>query len=80
MDLVNFPEKSVVIAEDQPEYRPMPAYIDPAGNITCCWRLSLKERVKLLFTGKIWHTIMTFNEPLQPQLLQVDKPLMDESL
>lgn len=24
--------------------------------------------------GKIWHRILTFGQPLQPQLLEIDKP------
>lgn len=79
MKIVSFPEQTVVIAENQPEYIPIPAhrhYIDAQGRITCCWRLSLRERVKLLFTGHIWHQVLTFDEPLQPQLLLIDKPDM----
>jgi hypothetical protein len=28
----------------------------------------------VLFSGLIWHQILTFNGPLQPQLLTVEKP------
>lgn len=77
MKLIEFPEQTIVIAKDQPEYNPLPAYQhkDSKGRITCCWSLTFLERVKLLFTGKIWHDILTFNNPLQPQLLQINKPL-----
>ena len=79
MQLVEFTEQNVVYAKDQPEYIPLPAYKfpnDPQGNIVCCWKLSIKERIKLLFSGTIWHQILTFNKSLQPQLLSVDKPEM----
>lgn len=78
MDIVRFPEQTVVYAENQPEYRPLPAYVysDREGRITCCWSLSWKERLKVLFSGRIWHTILTFHGPLQPQLLEVEKPAM----
>lgn len=78
MDLIEFPEHTVIIAKDQPQYRPLPAYLhrDDAGTITCCWKLTWKERFTLLFTGKIWHSILTFRMHLQPQLLQVKKPEM----
>jgi len=77
MKLIEFPEVNIVYAKDQVEYNPLPAYkligsID--GAITCCWKLSLIERFKILFTGKIWHRILTFNRPLQPQLLMFNKP------
>lgn len=78
MKLVQFVEANIVIAKDQPQYIPMPAhsYLDEHGMITCCWQLSFIERIKLLFSGKIWHSILTFNKPLQPQMLEVDKPRM----
>ena len=30
----------------------------------------------LLIRGRIWHEVLTFNHPLQPQLLSIDKPDM----
>jgi hypothetical protein len=78
MILIEFPEQTNIIAKDQPEYLPMPAYICPnqsEGRIICCWKLSIVERIKLLFRGKIWHHILTFRNPAQPQLLEINKPL-----
>lgn len=79
MKLIEFPEQTIVIAKNQPEYMPLPAFVDKdpdynASRITCCWQLTFKERLKLLFTGLIWHSVLTFNSSLQPQLLQVNKP------
>lgn len=81
MDLVEFPEQTLVIAKNQPQYRPLPAYRkpqDPEGRVICCWSLTWRERLRLLFTGRIWHHILTFNGPLQPQLLELDKPEMPQ--
>jgi hypothetical protein len=75
MKLITFKEMNTVIAENQEEYIAMPAYVSNDGVITCCWELSFLERIKVIFTGKIWHQILTFNKPLQPQLLSIDKPL-----
>lgn len=79
MRVIEFPEQTVVIAKDQPEYRPLPAHIfgDEQGTIACCWQLTLWERIRVLFTGKIWHQVLTFNQRLQPQLLTVEKPAME---
>ena len=77
MKLISFPEQTTVIAKDQPEYLPLPAYRCPnsgSGQIVCCWKLSFFERLSLLFTGKIWHQVLTFNKPLQPQKLTTKKP------
>ena len=79
MKAIEFPEQNVEIAKDQQEYNTLPAHRfpdTPQGRIACCWKLSIKERLKVLWTGKIWHQIMTFNKPLQPQLLEVEKPEM----
>lgn len=77
--IAEFAEQTVVIAKDQPEYLPLPAYRyanDPQGRIICLWRMNWKARLRFLFTGRIWHQILTFNQPLQPQLLTTEKPEM----
>lgn len=78
MKPIEFPEQTIVIAKDQPEYQPLPAYHhkDEYGTITCCWQLTWRERMKVLFGGKMWHSILTFNHALQPQRLEVEKPHM----
>lgn len=75
MNLIEFPEQTIVIAKNQPQYNPMPAlnWNDTSGTITCCWKLTWKERIKVLFTGKLWHDILTFNNPVQPQRLSINK-------
>lgn len=78
MDLVRFPEVNRTYAENQPQYRPLPCYAVPEdreGKIFFCWRLSLWQRLRILFTGRIWHMVMTFNQPLHPQLLSDRKCL-----
>ena len=79
MDLIEFPEQTVVIAKNQPEYLPLPAHRfanDPRGRITFCWRLTWRERLRVLWTGLLWHEVLTFDRPLQPQRLSTDKPDM----
>jgi len=70
---ISFPEHNIVIARDQPEYIQLPAFVH-SNRVVCCWSLSWRERLQVLFTGKIWHQILTFNQRLQPQLLSVEKP------
>lgn len=77
MKLINFPEQNTVIAKNQPEYNPLPAHRftnDSQGRIACCWQLTWRERLFVLWSGKLWHQILTFGQPLQPQLLTVEKP------
>lgn len=79
MKLIEFPEQTVVIAKDQPEYLPLPAHRftgDHQGRIAFCWQLTWRERLAVLWRGVVWHQVLTFNHPLQPQLLATEKPVM----
>ena len=79
MKLIGFPEQTVVIAKDQPEYLPLPAHRfegDAQGRIAFCWQLSWRERLSVLLRGVLWHQVLTFNQPLQPQFLAIEKPAM----
>lgn len=66
MNPIKFKESNVVFAENQSEYLPLPAFKDVNGIVITCWKLSVKERLKILFGGKIWLSMMTFNKPLTP--------------
>lgn len=82
MKLIEFPEQTVVIAKDQPEYLPLPAHRfkdDPQGRIAFCWKLTWRERLSVLFHGVVWHQVLTFHQSLQPQLMTVEKPDMSFS-
>lgn len=72
MKNVKFDGCNIVYGEGQPEY--VPLHAQKVGNVTItCYRLSFKERVKLLFSGLIWFGQMNFNQPLQPQIPALDK-------
>jgi len=73
MKPIEFKEQNVVYGKDQPEYMPLPALKFDDGMVVTCWKLSWKELVKLIFTRKVWHSMLTFNQPLQPTLLTVNK-------
>jgi len=74
MKPIKFPEMNCTYAENQAEYLPLPAYKDDKGEVISCWQLTIKERIKLLFTGKLWLSCLTFNKPLQPLLPMTEYP------
>lgn len=74
MKPLEFPQQNVVYAANQPEYLPLPAYRTTDGSVTSCWGLTWRERMRVLFTGRIYWTQLTFNGPLQPQLPSVLPP------
>ena len=75
MKPIEFKEQNIVIAKDQPQYGNLPAFIseDEEGIVVSCWKLSLKERMRLLFRGKLWVGLWTVNEPLTPSLFSTKK-------
>ncbi len=75
MEPIKFKEQNCTFAKDQPEYRPLPAMKDdgPEGQVVSCWELSFKERIKILFTGKMWMSLMMFGKPLTPSIISVHK-------
>lgn len=70
-----FKEANVVFAKDQPEYLPLPAFKNKSdlGEVITCHSLTFKERLRVLFKGEIWLSMMTFNKPLTPIFMSTDK-------
>jgi hypothetical protein len=69
-----FTGQNRVYAKDQQPYRPLPAFTNERGDVVSCWALTWSERLVVLFTGRVWLTVKTFNKPLQPQRLTARAP------
>lgn len=50
------------------------AYKGQDGQVVMLWRLSFLDRVRLLFRGKLWVRVLTFNQPLQIHVVTADSP------
>jgi hypothetical protein len=74
MKPITFPEQTCVYAEHQPEYMPLPAFRAGDGTVTTCWKLTWRERLTMLLTGKMWLSVLTFNQSLQPLKPEARKP------
>lgn len=74
--LFRFPECNTTLGVGQPEYFPMPAIRVPGtqGQLIFCWQLGWRDRLRVLCTGKLWHSVLTFGSQLQPQKLMTGKP------
>ena len=70
-----FPEQNVIFAKDQPEYQPLPAFKaqTESGEVITCWKLSFSERLRILFKGEIWLSMLSFNKPLTPSFMTTKK-------
>jgi hypothetical protein len=74
--LEKFVDQEIVFAKD-PEYFPLPALKigDPDhGIILTRWRMSWRERLQALIRGDVYLQVMTFNQPLQPVSIFVERP------
>lgn len=79
MKPVDFPGRNIIFAENQPEYNPLPAFSDSKqGVVLTVWKPTFWERIKILFLGRIYLQVITFNEPLQPVYLTTENPLRQE--
>lgn len=82
MKPIEFEGQNCVYAEEQEDYLALPAYKhgDSCGAVSACWKLNLIERLRVLLTGRIYTTLLSFNKPLTPQRLSVTSPIkMGES-
>jgi len=77
MKIIEFKECNTVYAKDQPQYLPLPAHKTKDGVVTSCWGFNLKERLVVLFTGRVFLQTLTFNNPLQPLKMSVTNPISD---
>lgn len=75
MKPIEFKGFNKTLAKNQPEYQPLPVLWEDDGQVTSCWKLTWKERLQVLLKGNIWLMQLTFNKPLQPQLLLTSNPI-----
>jgi len=75
MKPVEFSEQTTTLAENQPEYLPLPVFVDSNGEeMISCWKFTWKERMWILFGRRLWLRQLVFGRKLQPQLPQVENP------
>lgn len=73
MKPIEFPEQNVVYGENQPEYDPLPAHKTAEGQVVTVWQLSDEERKHIAETGLLYFSQHTFNHPIQPVFLTVNR-------
>ena len=65
MKPIKFKEQNCTFAKDQPEYQQLPAFKNKNIEgipVVSCWKLSFIERLRILFTGKLWVNLLTFGK------------------
>lgn len=80
MKAIKFPESNVVYGANQPEYIPLFCYYEKDGYSDAaisCWKLSLWEKIVVLFTGKIWLEVLLFHKPFPPVRVMAKIPFVE---
>lgn len=75
MKPIEFAEQTIVWAKNQPPYLPLPAYTNERETISC-WSLTWRERLRVLWSGRLWLRQMNFGDKLQPQAPCVESPFV----
>ena len=75
MKPIKFKEANVEYAKNQDAYNTLPAYKheSPRGEVVTCWKFTFIERIILLFTGRLWVVVLSFNNPILPTFMSVKK-------
>lgn len=75
MKAIKFPEQTHILAENQEEYKQLPVHVtdDSDRQMISCHKLNWRERIKILFTGKLWHSQLTFGSKFSPTFMTVNK-------
>lgn len=75
MKPIEFKGMNGTAAKHQPEYMPLPMFRDREGVLSC-WEMTFRERLTVLFTGKVWLHLLVWDNPIAPSWLGVDSPLI----
>jgi hypothetical protein len=62
----------VDFADSQEGYTTLPAYATGFGLVVIRWKLSWRERLRILLHGDLWLSVRTFEYKLQPTKLETD--------
>lgn len=75
MKPVEFPQQTMVLAKDQPQYEPFPVHFDKnTGACIGCFELTDEERKTIAGGGNVWLWQYTFGRPFQPVSVTTENP------
>ena len=73
-DAKDAPKANVNYGAKQSEYESLPAFRDLDGVVVTRWKLTWLERLEVFFSGDLWLTVLTFNQPLCPVKMETKEP------
>lgn len=75
MKPIEFAECNTTWAKDQKPFLPLPAFTNDQETISL-WQLTWRERITVLFSGRIWHRQSNYKQKLQGVSMSVDTPFI----
>ena len=77
MKPIKFKGCNIEFAKNQPPYLPLPAcrIQDRNSTVVCCWQASFLERIKILLSGKLYLSMLSFGKPLTPNRVYAENPI-----
>jgi hypothetical protein len=91
MTPIDFPQRNLMLAEDQPEYQTLPVFVDsreyksPEGSkvipwaMTCVFELSDDEIAELQKTKKLFYRQSLYGHNFQPMFFSTKDPFIPEN-
>lgn len=91
MTPVDFPQRNLMLAEDQPEYQTLPVFVDTRvvhneegskeipWSMTCVYEFTEEEITELIATRKLHYRQMLFGHSFQPIFMSTKDPFLPEN-
>jgi hypothetical protein len=88
---VDFPQRNLMLAEDQPEYQTLPVFVDQRTvstdegiqkipwSMTCCYELSDEEIAEIVAKRRLFYRQMLFGAQFQPIFISTKDPFIEEN-
>lgn len=71
---------NVVFAKDQDDYNALPAHKTDTGIVAFAFEVSEEEIEEIKRTGRIYASLLTFNNPLQPVYVTGSADKLEENI
>jgi len=91
MNFVDFPQRNLLLAEDQPEYQTLPVFVEERHietengpkailwSMTCVYEFTDEEIAELIANRKLYYRQSLFGHSFQPIFMSTKDPFLPEN-
>jgi hypothetical protein len=91
MTPIDFPQRNLMLAEDQPEYQTLPTFVDKRAvetekgpkeipwSMTCVYEFTEEEIAEIVAKKKLFCRQMLFGHSFQPIFMSTKDPFLPEN-